>query len=89
MNSALVRSRAILLAGALFLVLPAAALRAEPAHGLPSAPLLASQSGGWRFYWTRFEDFVHNSFRSRERLIQISAVAVAFGLFIMYRARRT
>jgi hypothetical protein len=83
-----VRIRVLLLAGLLFLAAAPQPVRADPVPVATSPALFASE-GGWRFYWTRFEDFVHNSFRSRERLIQISAIAVLIGLFIMYRARRT
>jgi hypothetical protein len=88
MKSGSIRIRVLFLAGVLLFALAPTTARAAPTPAASSPALLAS-GGGWRMYWAKFEDFVHNSFRSRERLIQISALAVALGLFIMYRARRT
>lgn len=66
----------------------ASPLRAAVPPQTPSV-LLAEEGWTWRGLWARFTTFVHNSFRSRARLVQISCVAVAFGLFIMFRARNT
>jgi hypothetical protein len=55
---------------------------------LVAPPQLRAESDGWSWQSIRgqVENFVHNSFRSRARLIQVSAVAVAIGIFIMFRA---
>lgn len=38
-----------------------------------------------RHYWERFVNLVYATFNNRTRMIQLSCVAMALGLFIMFR----
>jgi hypothetical protein len=40
---------------------------------------------GVRYYWERFVNLVYATFNNRTRMIQLSCVAMALGLFIMFR----
>jgi hypothetical protein len=70
--------------------LAGAAPPVRAAFQIATNPVLVADDGfSWRRAWSWLENFVHNSFRSRARLVQISALAVALGLFLMFRARNT
>lgn len=79
---------AVLFAAAFSLGGPLPVRAASPAAPA-AATLLAEDSITWKEVWSHILGFIQNTFRSRSRLIQISAVAVAFGLFIMFKCRRT
>jgi hypothetical protein len=37
------------------------------------------------YVWNQFSNFLYNTFRSRERMIQLTLIGVIVGLFIMLR----
>jgi hypothetical protein len=49
------------------------------------ATVAATPLANWTYYRTQAENLLFNSFRSRERMVQLVLVGVCIGLFIMLK----
>jgi len=69
--------------------LPRAQLAAGPAGDSISVPSHAFAKhlhpANLNYVWNQFSNFLYNTFRSRERMIQLTLIGVVVGLFIMLR----
>ena len=74
-----------LLLGAALLVLAPPPARAADAWRLSTPAALGPPTVCRAGMVDRFETFIYSTFNSRERMIQLSTIAVCLGLYIMLR----